>query len=201
MAIRLCRTGVVVKCRIYTYVFYFTIISLANTSLSLLLSHTHTHTHARARARAHTFKHAFSPNEVKCCDSSAKKALLSERRQKDSWRRYVFISTRSKNTVTNFETRNFVAFAYSNTLITLVRVRKEKLVIMHQTLAQATDGRVGVMHGLVSSQQNAPHSHLLLSLSLQNRDAGITHAHCSAQQMLQFPIRYIEPINYSVSQV
>jgi hypothetical protein len=52
---------------------------------------------------------------------------------------------RSKNAVTNFEARNFVAFAYSNTLITLLRRREEKRVIMHQTLAQATDGNVGVM--------------------------------------------------------
>jgi hypothetical protein len=52
---------------------------------------------------------------------------------------------RPKNTVTNFETRNFKAFAYSNTLITLLRGPKEKRVIMHQTLAQATDGNVGVM--------------------------------------------------------
>jgi hypothetical protein len=117
------------------YVFYFTIVSLANTYLSPL-SHTHTHTHIQV---------SIFTNDVNFCDVSAKKAWLMERRQKDSCRCYVFMSTKSKNIVTTFETRNFVAFAYSDTLITLVRVREEKQVIMRQTLAQATDGSVGVM--------------------------------------------------------
>jgi hypothetical protein len=71
---------------------------------------------------------------------------------------------------------------------------------MHQTPAQATDGRVGVM-GLCRPSKTFYTAICWYLLSLQNRDAGITHAHCSVQQMLQFPIRYIEPINYSVGQV
>jgi hypothetical protein len=55
------------------------------------------------------------------------------------------MSRKSENTVTKFETRNFVVFAYSSTLITLVGDREEKRVIMQQTLAQATDGNPGVM--------------------------------------------------------
>lgn len=50
-----------------------------------------------------------------------------------------------QNSVTNSETRNIVTFAYANTLITLVGGCEEKQVIMHQTLAQATDGRTEVM--------------------------------------------------------
>jgi hypothetical protein len=73
-----------------------------------------------------------------------------------------------------------------------VQGHEEKQVIMHRTLAQVTDGIHRVM-GLQRPNKTLSIASVgRLSLALQNRDAGITHAHCSTQQMLPFPIRYIK---------